>query len=56
MSLDRTEFCSRCGDPTGRAGNFHESVFVMIDDENHGPLCDDCADELERQGGVKSYD
>lgn len=39
MALDRhNEYCIGCGDPTGRAGNFEESLF--IDDE--GPFCDDC--------------
>jgi|GEM_PF-1460004 len=56
MSLDRHEFCSECGDPTGRAGNFHDSVFVIIAGEKKGPLCDECADRLESDGGELIYE
>lgn len=50
--LNRQEYCSQCGDPTGRAGNFHDSVFVIINDEKIGPLCDDCLRQLEQKGDV----
>jgi hypothetical protein len=49
MAMDREQFCSRCGDPTGRAGNFHDSLFVMVGDSKKGPLCDDCADILSKE-------
>jgi len=53
MAMDRTEFCTRCGDPTGRAGNFHDSIFVQMPDQENplGPLCDDCKDSLVADGG-----
>jgi len=39
MALDReNEYCSKCGDPTGRAGNYEDSLFI----DEEGPLCDDC--------------
>lgn len=58
MNMDREQFCTECGDPTGRAGNFHESVFVKLpgEDEPRGPLCDDCLGELRcREGAEVSY-
>jgi len=46
MALDReNEYCTKCGDPTGRAGNFEESVFVG----EEGPLCDECAEILSAE-------
>ena len=54
MTLDRQEYCSECGDPTGRAGNFHESVYVKFPgEERRGPLCDSCLDELQRTEGAE---
>jgi len=47
--LDREQFCSKCGDPTGRAGNFHEHLFVKINGELEGPLCDECAESLAEE-------
>ena len=52
MALDREQFCSRCGDPTGRAGNFHDQLYVIIEDEKMGPLCDDCADYLSAENST----
>jgi hypothetical protein len=49
MNLDREQFCTGCGDPTGRAGNFHDSLYVMIGEEKKGPLCDGCADRLSKE-------
>ena len=54
MMLDRQEFCTECGDPTGRAGNFHDQLYVKIPDESgllveKGPLCDECAEHLSRE-------
>jgi len=57
MTLDREEYCIHCGNPTGRAGNFHDPLFLdltgvtveineKIDKENYGPLCDECHDTL----------
>ena len=55
MSLDREQFCTDCGDPTGRAGNFHEALFVLVPGESdrRGPLCDACAKLLSVKHDVK---
>jgi len=55
MNMNREQFCSECRDPTGRAGNFHESLFVQIpgEDEPKGPLCDTCADALSNEYSVE---
>ena len=39
----KEQYCKECGDPTGRAGNFHDSLYVMVGDRKVGPLCDECA-------------
>lgn len=52
--LDREEFCTSCGDPTGRAGNFHESLYYLDSEgEKRGPVCDDCASRLETLEGME---
>lgn len=50
--LNREEFCNHCGDPTGRGGNFHESLKASLPNEEKiiSPLCDGCAEELKNQG------
>lgn len=55
MSMDREQYCSHCGNPTGRAGNFHDHLFVQVpgEDEPRGPLCDDCAETLSQEFGVE---
>jgi len=55
MNMDREQFCTECGDPTGRAGNFHESVFVGLpgEDDLRGPLCDDCLENLRETKGAE---
>lgn len=43
------EYCSECGEPTGRAGRSDDSIFVEAVDgsKEYGPLCTDCRDDLE---------
>lgn len=52
--LDRQQYCSECGDPTGRAGNFHDHLYIQLPDEDYerGPLCDTCAQNLSTEFGV----
>jgi len=35
----------------GRAGNFHDHLFVQVpgEDEPRGPLCDACAESLSQE-------
>ena len=48
--MDRqNEYCVRCGDPTGRAGNYEDSLFLIIDGETVGPLCDDDYWQLKKE-------
>ena len=37
------EYCSKCGEPTGRAGRYEDSIYIG----EIGPLCEDCADGFE---------
>ena len=36
------EYCERCGEATGPAGAGEDSIF----DDDGGPYCDECAEEL----------
>jgi len=43
---DRIERCCRCDEPTGKAGEHEDSLFVYPMDGNPvGPLCDKCYDD-----------
>lgn len=37
-----TEYCFVCGEPTGRAGEDDDSIYVGNEDATTGPWCDDC--------------
>ena len=41
------ETCSECGKPTGRVGDFDDSLFT---DDGEGPFCEDCWDHLAELG------
>jgi len=46
------EYCSECGDPTGRCGNFHEPLYYTTSEGTVlGPLCDECYKNLEISEG-----
>jgi hypothetical protein len=49
------EYCSECGNPTGRAGRYDDSIFLDASDGSgeYGPLCTDCADLLRERGLVE---
>jgi len=46
------EYCSECGEPTGRAGRADDSIFIEAIDgsKEYGPLCTDCRDDLDSHG------
>jgi len=36
------EYCCECDQETGNAGRDEDSVYIEYDDEEIGPLCDEC--------------
>ena len=46
------EYCSECGEPTGRAGRGDDSIFAeaINGSKEYGPLCTNCRDDLEAHG------
>ncbi len=48
------EYCSECGEPTGKAGRGEDSIFVMAVDgsKEYGPLCLDCHELLLSEGKI----
>jgi len=56
MFLDREEYCKHCGNPTGRGGNFHDTLIAELNGEIIKPLCDDCKEQLETEGAIIGYE
>ena len=42
----RKEFCARCDEPTGKAGNEDDSNYFEAGGEVYGPFCDECHDSI----------
>ena len=40
------EYCSSCDNPTGNAGRDEDSIFISLDGEEEGPLCEECYELL----------
>lgn len=40
----KTEHCSECDQPTGKAGRSDDSIYKIREGEEIGPLCDSCLD------------
>lgn len=45
----RTEYCARCDEATGRAGRSDDSIYIEIDGEEYGPLCEDCCGIIKQE-------
>jgi len=45
----RLEYCCDCGEPTGRAGRGDDSIYVEVDGQEIGPLCEECLADYEQQ-------
>ena len=41
--MEDLEYCSKCGEPTGRAGRYEDSIYIL----ETGPLCEKCEHVLE---------
>lgn len=39
------EYCITCGQKTGRAGKFEDSIYIQYEDQEVGPLCKECRHE-----------
>lgn len=52
MKAPELEYCDICGEPTGRAGRYDDSLFLVhtIDRKEVGPLCEDCYDNILDSG------
>jgi len=52
------EYCCECGQPTGNAGRGEDSIYAetMIGEDEIGPLCSECYDELVFAKIIKSDD
>lgn len=48
----RIEYCCECEQPTGKAGRCEDSLYPIskIDENEIGPLCDECYLGLAKQG------
>jgi len=45
------ELCVECGGPTGKAGEYEDSLYLYWHGvEKHGPYCDTCFDEKLNSG------
>jgi len=48
------EYCDNCGQPTGRAGRWEDSLYITMEKGEFGPLCEECFEilcqELEERG------
>ena len=40
------EYCDRCDEPTGNAGRGEDSIFVVRDGKEIGPLCGACGSDF----------
>jgi len=46
--VDRYEYCARCYEKTGRAGRAEDSIFLIVNDEEYGPLCEEITQAIDR--------
>jgi hypothetical protein len=43
------EYCCECGEPTGNAGRDEDSLYIVLDEKEIGPLCQSCYDEIDQE-------
>lgn len=43
------EYCVNCNDLTGNAGRDEDSIFLIHDNKEIGPLCESCRDEIKEK-------